>query len=135
MARGKLCLQERIGKRFEPVSITPRRIVEELDCDDDSIKGIRVGNTLYRPTERFYKTLASEMGIPFGVFVFFTPLEVMTRAAEKSPDMPLRMTIDTSEGKVLGLTQNKGVPMPIRFIENVLHDDGRLQEIWYSEKV
>lgn len=135
MARGKLDLNERIGERFEPVSITPRKMVEELDCDDDSIKGIRVGGTTYKPTERFYKTLASEMGIPFGVFGFFTPLEVMTRAAEKEPNMPLRMTIDTGEGKVLGLTQNKGLAMPVRFIENVLHDDNRLQEMAYSDGV
>lgn len=135
MARGKLGLQKRIGERFEPISITPRGMVDELDCDDDSIKGIRVGNTLYKPTERFYKTLASEMGIPFGVFGFFSPLEVMTRAAEKEPNMLLRMTVDTGEGKVLGLTQNKGIPMPIRFIENVLHDDSRLQEVEYSEGV
>ena len=126
---------ERIGDRFEPIPITPRRMVEMLDCDSESIKGLRIDGQSYKPTERFYKSLTAELGIPFGVFGFFTPLEVMTRAAEKDPDHPLRMTIDTGDGKVLGITQNKGLPMPVRFIENVLHDDRRLQGMEYSDGV
>ena len=88
----KIDMNSRIGDRFEPIPITPRRMVEVLDCDDEKIKGLSIGQTTYKLSDRFYKTLAAELGIPFGVFGFFTPLEVMTRAAEKEPDLALRVT-------------------------------------------
>ena len=131
----KLRPDERIGERFEPIPVTPRSMVAMLDCDDTQINGLILDGRSYRPTERFYKTMAAELGIPFGVFGFFSPLEVMTRAAVKEPDHPLRMTIDTGDGKVLGVTPNQGLPMPVKFIENVLHDDGRLKEMEYSDGV
>jgi hypothetical protein len=59
----------------------------------------------------------------------------MVRAAEKQPDLSLRVTVDTEQGQALGLTPNKGLPMPIKFIENVLHDDRRLQEVEYGNGV
>lgn len=128
----KIDMNSRIGDRFESVSITPRRMVEVLDCDDEKIKGLSIGQTTYKLSDRFYKTLATELGIPFGVFGFFTPLEVMTRAAEKEPDLALRVTVDTERNQALGLTQDKGLPMPVKFIEGILHEDRRLQEVEYG---
>ena len=107
-------------------------MVEVLECDDEKIKGLSIGQTTYKLSDRFYKTLAAELGIPFGVFGFFTPLEVMTRAAEKEPDLALRVTVDTERNQALGLTQDKGLPMPVKFIEGVLHEDRRLQEVEYG---
>ena len=46
---------------------------------------------------------------------------------------PLRVTLDTVNEELLGLTQNKGLPMPVQYIENVLHDDRRLREVEYGE--
>ena len=128
----KIDMNSRIGDRFEPIPITPRRMVEALDSDEEKIKGLVLGQTTYKLSDRFYKTLAGELGIPFGVFGFFSPLEVMTRAAEKEPDLPLRVTVDTARGQALGLTQDKGLPMPVKFIEGVLHEDRRLQEVEYG---
>ena len=128
----KINLNSRIGDRFEPVPMTPRKMVEVLDCDETQIKGLVIGQTTYKLSDRFYKTLAAELGIPFGVFGFFTPLEVMTRAAEKEPDLPLRVTVDTARDQALGLTPDKGLPMPVKFIERVLHEDRRLQEAEYG---
>lgn len=129
----KLGLGGRVGDRFEPMPITPRRMVEVLDSDESKINGLAIDGTTYKPSTRFYKTLADELGIPYGVFGFFTPQEVMVRAAEKSPDLPLRVTLDTVNEELLGLTQNKGLPMPVQYIENVLHDDRRLREVEYGE--
>ena len=67
-------------------------MVEVLDSDDSKINGLIIDGTTYKPSTRFYKTLADELGIPYGVFGFFTPQEVMIRAAEKEPDLPLRVT-------------------------------------------
>ena len=131
----KLDLNARIGDRFEPVPITPRQMVGALDCDETKIKGLAIGQTTCKLSDRFYKTLAAELGIPYGVFGFFTPLEVMTRAAEKEPDLPLRVTVDTEKGLALGLTPDKGLPMPVKYIEHVLHDDRRLREVEYGNGV
>ena len=126
---------ERICNRFEPVPITPRQMVEALDCDETKIKSLVIDNSAYKLSDRFYKTLAGELGIPYGVFGFFTPLEVMERAAAKVPDLQLRVTVDTEGRQALGLTQNKGLPMPINYIENVLHNDKRLTGVEYSDGV
>jgi hypothetical protein len=128
----KIDMNSRIGDRFEPIAITPRQMVEALDSDEEKIKGLVLGQTTYKLSDRFYKTLAGELGIPFGVFGFFSPLEVMTRAAEKEPDLPLRVTVDTARDQALGLTRDKGLPMPVKFIEGVLHEDRRLQEVEYG---
>ena len=131
----KLKQGERICDRFEPVPITPRQMVEALDCDETKIKSLVIDNSAYKLSDRFYKTLAAELGIPYGVFGFFTPLEVMERAAAKVPDLQLRVTVDTEGRQALGLTQNKGLPMPINYIENVLHNDKRLTGVEYSDGV
>lgn len=131
----KLDLEMRIGDRFEPISITPRQMVEALDCDETKINGLVIDRTTYKLSDRFYKTLAAELEIPYGVFGFFTPLEVMTRAAEKEPELPLRVTVDTAQDEALGLTLNKGVPMPVKYIEKVLHEDSRLKEVEYRNGV
>ena len=131
----KIDLNTRIGERFEPIPITPQEMVKSLDSDSSKINGLVLDGATYKLSDRFYKTLAAELGIPYGVFGFFTPHEVMTRAAEKLPDLPLRVTVDTAQGQALGLTQNKGLPMPVRFIENVLHEDRRLQEVEYGNGV
>ena len=94
-----------------------------------------IDDTTYSLGDRFYKTLAGELGIPYGVFGFFTPLEVMERAAAKVPDLQLRVTVDTEGRQALGLTQNKGLPMPINYIENVLHNDKRLTDVEYGDGV
>ena len=131
----KLKPGERICDRFEPVPITPRQMVEALDCDETKIKSLVIDNSAYKLSDRFYKTLAAELGIPYGVFGFFTPLEVMERAAAKVPDLQLRVTVDTKGRQALGLTQNKGLPMPINYIENVLHNDKRLTDVEYGDGV
>ena len=131
----KLKPGERICDRFEPVPITPRQMVEALDCDETKIKSLVIDNSAYKLSDRFYKTLAAELGIPYGVFGFFTPLEVMERAAAKVPDLQLRVTVDTEGRQALGLTQNKGLPMPINYIENVLHNDKRLTGVEYGDGV
>ena len=110
-------------------------MVEALDCDETKIKSLVIDNSAYKLSDRFYKTLAAELGIPYGVFGFFTPLEVMERAAAKVPDLQLRVTVDTEGRQALGLTQNKGLPMPINYIENVLHNDKRLTDVEYGDGV
>ena len=51
----KINLNSRIGDRFEPVPMTPRKMVEVLDCDETQIKGLVIGQTTYKLSDRFYK--------------------------------------------------------------------------------
>ena len=124
-----------LGDRFEPVPTTPKRLAEMLDCSNDRILGVRVGNETYKLSDRFYKSLASELGVPYGVFGLFTPNEVMNRAAERCPNLDLRVTMDTEKKEVLGITENSGVPMPVKYIENVLHNDPRTKNVEYGNGV
>lgn len=122
-----------IGSRFEPVVTTPRQLHEMMVYDADTIRGMSYGSDTYRLSGRFFKTLALRLGVQTGIFGLFSPAEVMERAAQLNPDLPLRMTVDTEAKEVLGLSPNKGLPVPVRFIENVLHADRRLQEVSYQE--
>lgn len=69
----KIGLDGRVGNRFEPMPITPRQMVEVLDSDESKIKGLAIGGTTYKPSARFYKTLAAELGIPYGVLLRRAP--------------------------------------------------------------
>ena len=124
-----------LGDRFEPVPTTPKRLAEMLDCSNDRILGVRVGNETYKLSDRFYKSLASELGVPYGVFGLFSPHEVMDRAAERRPNLNLRVTLDSEGKEVLGITPNEGLPMPVKYIEHVLHNDPRTQSVEYGRGV
>ena len=74
----KIDLNTRIGERFEPIPITPHEMVKSLDSDSSKINGLVLDGATYKLSDRFYKTLAAELGIPYGVFGFFTPHSPLT---------------------------------------------------------
>ena len=121
------------GDRFVPMSTTPRQMTEMLDSDQENILGIKVEGEVYSTTKRFDVGLAHELKVPFGVFGLFSPDEVLHRAAELQPDLPLRMTLDLQKKQVLGLAPDQGLPMPVKYIENVLNDDRRVQSLTYDD--
>ena len=124
-----------LGDRFEGITSTPKDMLQMLDCDNDSIRGFVVNGEKYQLSDRFYKGIANELGIPFGVFGFFSPAEVMTRAAERMPDLQMRVTVDVKDKKALGVAAAKSVPMPVKYIEKVLRDDRRLAGLEYQDGV
>jgi hypothetical protein len=75
------------------------------------------------------------MKVPLGVFELFTPLEVIRRAAERAPDLPLRLTVDREEHLALALVEDKGVPLPAGNIEVIMREDPRLQQFNYHDGV
>ena len=121
--------------RFEAVRLTPRRIADQIVEEDGRLKGIEVNGEKFKLHQRFLKGMAQRMKVPFSVFELFTPLEVIGRAAEKNPDMPLRLTLDHEKGEALAIVEDKGVPMPAGNIEVVMHEDKRLQEFDYHDGV
>ena len=121
--------------RFVPVACTPKQLVELLDYGDKGIESINYCGEKYHITPRFRKSLAAQFGLPSGVYSLFSPQEVMERAAAVQPDLRLRLTVDREEGAALGVTERKGVPVPIRYIMNTLGDDPRLQELTYRDGV
>ena len=126
-------LPTRFGDRFEPISTTPRQLAAMATCDEESIRTLTVDGVAFKPSTRFFKTLAAEMDVSYGVYALFTPQEVLARAAERNPNLRLRLTVDTDAGTALGVTPDKGPAMPIRFIENVLREDGRLNALTYAD--
>lgn len=121
--------------RFEPIPISPRELVNRLDADDNSLKGIIVDGERYSISPRFIKGLAARMRVPCTIFTLFTPLEVINRSAEHQPDMPLRVTLDRQKKVALGLSEDKGNFLPINSIVGYLRQDSRTQSIFYNEGI
>jgi len=126
---------ENYGTRFAPVACTPKELVAMLDYGDHGITSLGLYGEKFKLTPRFHKSLASELGVPYGIFELFQPEEVMRRAAEVRPDLKLRVTVDRRRGEALGVTERRGVPLPVRYVANTLRNDSRLQEISYGEGV
>ena len=121
--------------RFVPMACTPKQLVELLDYNDRGIESLNYSGEKYQITPRFRKSLATQLGVPSGIYKLFSPQEVMERAATTQPDLKLRLTVDRAEGMALGVTERQGVPVPIRYIMNTLGNDPRLQEIAYRNGV
>lgn len=126
---------EDYGSRFDTIHCTPRLLRDTLDADAQKIHGIIVDGERFRLSDRFMKSLATRLKVPYAVFNLFTPLEVIHRAAERAPEMSLRLTIDHSKGEALALVEDKGNVLPIAQVTNVLRQDTRLQKLDYANGV
>ena len=121
--------------RFDTVRITPRQVSDDVIEENGRLAGIEVEGERYSPSQRFLKGLAQRMRVPLGVFELFTPLEVIRRAAERAPDLPLRVTLDHEAHEALALVEDKGVPLPAGNIEIIMREDKRLQDFKYKDGV
>lgn len=124
-----------LNDRFEAVRMTPRKIADQVFEDRGRFGGISIDGVRFKPHQRFLKGMAQRMKVPFSVFELFTPMEVITRAAEKAPDIPLRLTIDHEKNEALAIVEDKGVPMPAGSIESIMHEDKRLRKFDYRDGV
>lgn len=124
-----------LGMEFEPVPVTPGTLVSMLDYDDKGLAGLSYKGDRFALTDRFTKSLAHELDVPYKVFDLFSPEEVMERAAKVCRGLQLRLTLDHRRRKVLGLTEKRGVPVPVRHIVRTLRDDHRLRELEYRDGV
>ena len=122
-------------ERFESVRVTPRKVANSVVEENGRFKALTVHGEQFKPTQRFLKGLAQRMKVPLGVFELFSPLEVIHRAAEKAPDLELRLTVDREENKALALVEDKGTPIPAGNIEIIMKEDSRLQSFEYYDGV
>ena len=122
-------------ERFATMRITPQKVADSVVEENGRFKALAVEGEEYRPSSRFLKGMAQRMKVPLSVFELFTPLEVIRRAAERAPDLQLRLTVDREEKKALALIEDKGMPMPAGNIEIVMKEDRRLQEFSYHDGV
>ena len=120
-------------ERFETVRITPRTVADSVMEENGRFSGISFEGEKYKPSRRFLKGLAQRMKVSLSIFELFSPLEVVRRAAERAPDLPLRVTLDRQDHQALGLIEDKGVPIPAGNIEIVMKDDRRLQDFDYRD--
>lgn len=121
--------------RFEPLAISPRELVNQLDADANSLQGIIIDGERYAVSPRFLKGLAARMKIPYTIFNLFTPLEVINRSAERQPDLAMRMTVDRQKKIALGLVEDKGNTLPINSVVSYLRQDTRTRKIDYEDGV
>lgn len=122
-------------ERFVTVRITPQKVADSVVEENGRFKALSIDGEQYKPSQRFLKGMAQRMKVPLGVFELFTPIEVIRRAAERLPDMPLRLTVDREERQALALIEDKGVPLPAGNIEIIMKEDKRLQEFDYRDGV
>lgn len=122
-------------ERFETVRITPQKVADSVVEENGRFNALSVEGEEYKPSQRFLKGMAQRMKVPLSVFELFTPLEVIRRAAERVPDLQLRLTVDREEKKALALIEDKGVPMPAGNIEIVMKEDKRLQDFSYHDGI
>lgn len=122
-------------ERFETVRITPMRIADSVIEENGRFVGLTVEGERYKPSQRLLKGLAQRMKVPISVFELFTPLEVIQRAAERAPELPLRLTVDREEHQALALIEDKGVPLPAGNIEVAMREDKRLQKFEYQDGI
>ena len=62
--------------RFVPVACTPKQLVELLDYSDKGIESLNYSGEKYQITPRFRKSLATQLGVPSGIYKLFSPQEV-----------------------------------------------------------
>ena len=122
-------------ERFETVRITPQRVADSVVEENGRFKALAIEGEEYKPSQRFLKGMAQRMKVPLSVFELFTPLEVIRRAAERVPDLQLRLTVDREKRQALALIEDKGVPMPAGNIEVIMKEDRRLQDFDYHDGV
>ena len=122
-------------ERFDTVRITPQKVADSVIEENGRFAGITFEGEKYKPSRRFLKGLAQRMKVSLSIFELFSPLEVVRRAAERAPELPLRLTIDRQDHQVLGLIEDKGVPIPAGNIEIIMKDDRRLQKFDYRDGV
>ena len=123
------------GNRFDTIHCTPRLLHDTLDADDGVLHGIIVDGERFRLSERFLKSMATRLKVPFAIFNLFTPLEVIHRAAERAPEMSLRLTLDHSKNEALALVEDKGNVLPIAQVTSILRQDTRLKKLEYNTGV
>ena len=122
-------------ERFETVRITPQKVADSVVEENGRFKALAIEGEEYKPSQRFLKGLSQRMKVPLSVFELFTPLEVIRRAAERVPDLQLRLTVDRGKRQALALIEDKGVPMPAGNIEIIMKEDRRLQDFDYHDGV
>ena len=135
MAKSEPACAMPFRERFETVRVTPRRVAESVVEENGRFSGIMFEGAQYKPSRRFLKGLVQRMKVSLSVFELFSPLEVVRRAAERAPELPLRLTLDRQDHQALGLIEDKGVPIPAGNIEIVMKDDRRLQDFDYHDGV
>lgn len=122
-------------ERFETMRVTPQKIADSVIEENGRFAGLTVEGERYKPSQRLLKGLAQRMKVPLSVFELFTPLEVIHRAAERAPELPLRLTVDREQHQALALIEDKGVPLPAGNIEVAMREDKRLQQFDYHDGV
>ena len=89
----------------------------------------------YLSSKRFLSSLARKLKVSSNIFRYFSGEEVLTRAAEKNPEMDFRVTFDNRRNQILGVVDATKKILPPEIARRIFSEDPRTRSLEYKEGV
>ena len=89
----------------------------------------------YLSSKRFLSSLARKLKVSSNIFRYFSGEEVLTRAAEKNPDMDFRVTFDNRRNQILGVVDANRKILPPEIAQRIFADDPRTRNLEYKDGI
>ena len=86
-------------------------------------------------SKRFLSSLARKLKVSSNIFRYFSGEEVLTRAAEKNPDMDFRVTFDNRRNQILGVVDATKKILPPEIARRIFADDPRTRSLEYKDGI
>ena len=122
-------------KRFSTQIVSIHDLVPQEDAANlNDLRFNYLGND-FAASRRFYTSLAKRMKFSTNIFNFFSPQEVMTRIAERSPDTSFALTFDHYNNTLLGVVDENKKMLPVSLACQIFADDPRIRKISYHDGI
>ena len=89
----------------------------------------------YSVTNRFVSSLAKKLKFSNTIFNFFSPQEVLARAAEVQPDQEFVATFDNSTNQILGIIERNKKILPPSVGCRIFSEDPRIRSAHYADGI
>lgn len=125
-----------LRERFITIYVTPGELFSKLIVSgENKVDGLFFAREEYRPSARFYKSLARVFKMSFASFSLFTPFEIFERLAKTHQDDALSVTLDAEEKEVLGIVPRHNAFPLANQIRGILESDARSESVTYASGV
>ena len=124
------------ANRFTQEIVTVRDLIPSNDKAISKIDWkLKYSDREYSVTPRFVSSLAKKLKISSSVFSFFSPQEVLERAAEVQPDQEFVATFDNSTHQILGIIDRDKKILPPSIGCKIFSEDPRLHSAYYENGI
>ena len=86
-------------------------------------------------SKRFLSSLARKLKVSSNIFRYFSGEEVLTRVAERNPDMDFRVTFDNRRNQILGVVDANKKILPPEIAQRIFADDPRTRSLEYKDGI